>query len=121
MIRGSAALLVVLALSGCRAYDYRPRIADSDGFIPGDQMAHYGKEQSQAVAIARRLAQVDPGSIDSAVAYARSRPDVASVQADAQSHRLTVDFKSGWRVGIVPLDDGVEPEGTPGFPAAGGR
>ena len=121
MIRGSAALLLVLALSGCRDYDYRSRIADADGFVPGDQMALYGKEQSQAVAIARRLAQVDPANSDSAVTFARSQPDVVNARADAQSHRLTVQFKSGWRVGIVPLDDGVKPEGTPGFPAAGGR
>ena len=112
MVRGTAALVLILALSSCRTYDYAPAISDPSGLIPGDQMARYGREQAQAVAIARSFAGT---SADSAVAYARTLPDVVNVVADPQSYRLTVDFKSGWRVGVVPLDDGKAPAETPGL------
>lgn len=109
MNRGSAALLLVLALASCRTYDYSPHISDAGGLVPGDQFARYGREQAQAVAIARELARVhqggSPGGSASAVAYARKQPDVTNVVADPLGHRLTVDFKSGWRLGIVPLSD----------------
>jgi hypothetical protein len=121
MIRGSAALLMVLALASCRTYDYSPRISDSGGLVPGDQAARYGREQAQAIAIARRFAEVGPGGTDSAVAFARAQPDVVNAVPDSQSHRITVDFTSGWRLGVVPLDDGTAPGATPGLPAAGGR
>jgi hypothetical protein len=42
---------------------------------------------------------------DSAVAFARTQPDVVNAVADPLSHRITVEFKSGWRVGLVPLAD----------------
>ena len=129
MIRGSAALMLLLALPACRTYDYSSRIADSDGFVPGDQMARYGHEQAEAVAIARRFAAADEGSspaalaaqADSAIAYAKTLPDVADAVADPQSHRLTVQFKSGWRLGIVPLADGTAAVDTPGLPSAAKR
>ena len=58
MIRGTTiAVGLLLALStACRGYDYRSRISDPDGFIPGDQMARYGREQAQSVAISRAFA-----------------------------------------------------------------
>lgn len=112
MIRGSAVLLL-LALGSCRSYDYYPTISDSDGLVPGDQMARTGREQAQAVAIARQFAAT---RADSTVAYALTLPDVAAAAADPQGHRITVDFKSGWRLGIVPLDDGKSPAETPGLP-----
>jgi hypothetical protein len=129
MIRGSAALLLLLALSSCRTYDYYSRVSGPDGLVPGDQMARYGREQAQAIAIARRFAGAHEASspdalgaqADSAVTYARTLPDVANAVADPQSHRLTVNFKSGWRLGVVPLDDGKAPADTPGLPAAGGH
>jgi hypothetical protein len=113
MLRVLAALLLVLALPACRTYDYHSRIAKADGLISGEQLARFGKEQSQAVAIARKLAELDQGGgpdaraaqADSAVAFARTQPDVANALADPQTHRVTVDFKSGWRVGVVPLSD----------------
>ena len=113
MIRSSAALVLVLALASCRTYDYQSHVSDSGGLVPGDQFARYGGEQAQAVAIARAFAQADQGTspealgaqADSAVAYARTQPDVADAVADPLSHRLTVTFKSGWRLGVVPLDD----------------
>ncbi len=123
MLRGFAPLLALVALSSCRTYDYRSRIADDGGLVPGDQYARYGREQAQAVAIGRRFAEARDGDSgpalvprsDSAIAYARGLPDVANAVADPLSHRLTVDFRSGWRVGIVPLADGKEPAETPGL------
>ena len=112
MLRGVAVLLL-LALPACRTYDYHSRITQADGLIPGEQLARYGKEQSQAVAISRRFAELDQGGAadaraaqaDSTAAFARTQPDVVNGLADPQTHRVTVDFKSGWRVGVVPLSD----------------
>jgi hypothetical protein len=113
MIRSSAALLLVLALASCRNYDYQSHVSDTGGLVPGDQFARYGAEQAQAAAIARAFAKAGQGTspealaaqADSAVAYARTQPDVADVVADPLSQRLTVTFKSGWRLGVVPLGD----------------
>jgi hypothetical protein len=127
MIRGSAvALCLLLALSACRGYDYQSRISKPDGFVPGDQMARYGREQAQSVAIARAFAAARSGDspdalaaqADSAVRYARTLPDVVNAAADPLSSRLTVQFRSGWIDGIVPLDDGKKPAETPGLPGA---
>jgi hypothetical protein len=111
MIRSTAALLLVLALSSCRTYDYESHVSDPGGLVPADQFARYGREQAQAAAIARRFAEARQGAspealaaqADSAVAYALTQPDVANAVADPLSHRLTVTFKSGWRLGVVPV------------------
>jgi hypothetical protein len=113
MIRGTPGLLLLLSLASCRTYDYQPHVSDAAGLVPADQMARYGREQSQMVAISRRFAELERGTTiaaraaqaDSTVAFARTQPDVASAVADPQSYRVTVDFKSGWRVGVVPLGD----------------
>jgi hypothetical protein len=127
MIRGSAvAFCLLLALSACRGYDYQSRISKPEGFVPGDQMARYGREQAQSVAISRAFAAARSGDspaawaaqADSAVRYARTLPDVVNAVADPQSHRLTVQFRSGWIDGIVPLDDGKAAAETPGLPGA---
>jgi hypothetical protein len=126
MIRGSAALCLLLAFSACRGYDYETRIADPAGLIPGDQMARYGREQAQSVAIARMFAAARSGDspealraqADSAVRYAGTLPDVVNAVAEPLSHRITVQFRSGWIDGIVPLDDGTPAAETPGLPAA---
>jgi hypothetical protein len=127
MTRGTAAVLcLLLAVSACRGYDYQSRIADADGLVPGDQMARYGREQAQAVAIARAFAGARDGDTpdawgaqaDSAVRYAHNLPDVADAVADPLSHRLTVRFRSGWIDGIVPLADGTPASETPGIPRA---
>jgi hypothetical protein len=102
MIRGCLVLMLLLALSSCRTYDYYGPIADGGGLVPGDQLARYGREQAQAVAIARRFAENDASA---AVAFARTQPDVVNAVADPLSHRIAVDFKSGWRLGVVPLAD----------------
>ena len=127
MIRGSiVAFCLLLALSACRGYDYQSRISKPDGFVPGDQMARYGREQAQSVAIARAFATARSGDspdalaaqADSAVRYARTLPDVVNAIADPLSSRLTVQFRSGWIDGIVPLDDGKKAAETPGLPGA---
>ena len=127
MIRGSVvALCLLLALSACRGYDYQSRISKPDGLVPGDQMARYGREQAQSVAIARAFAAArsgdSPGALaaqaDSAMRYARTLPDVVNAVADPLSSRLTVQFRSGWIDGIVPLDDGKKAAETPGLPGA---
>jgi hypothetical protein len=117
MIRRFGVLLVLLSMASCRNYDLYSRISSDGGMLPGDQYARYGKEQAEVVAISRRLAEVGPGGTDSAVAYARGLPDVSDVTPDPAGHRLTVGFKSGWRVGIVPLADGKKPGETPGLGA----
>ena len=121
MIRRVGLLLVLLAAPSCRNYDLYSRVSSENGSVPGDQYARYGKEQAEVVAISRRLAEVGPAGTDSAVAYARGLPDVAAVDADPLGHRLTVGFKSGWRVGIVPArrweEAGRDPRtGRPGLP-----
>jgi hypothetical protein len=66
--------------------------------------------------IGRELARL----ADAAVAYARAFPDVADVHADPLGHRLTDQFKSGWRAGVAPIADGKRGAETPGVavPAA---
>lgn len=113
MLRGTAGLLLLLSLASCRPYDLDSRVSDTGGLVPDGQMARYGTEQAQAVAISRRFAELYQGGTpaelaaqaDSAAAFARTQPDVTAAAADPQGARLTVDFKSGWRVGIVPLSD----------------
>jgi hypothetical protein len=121
MIRRFGVLLVLLSAVSCRNYDLYSRVSSDDGMLPGDQYARYGKEQAEVVAISRRLAEVGPNGTDSAIAYARGLPDVSDVDADPAGHRLTVGFKSGWRVGIVPLADGKKPGETPGLGAPASR
>jgi hypothetical protein len=127
MIRGSiVAFCLLLALSACRSYDYQSRISSPDGYVPGDQMARYGREQAQSVAISRAFAAARSGDspealtaqADSAISYARTLPDVVNAVADPLSHRLTVQFRSGWIDGIVPLADGKAAAETPGLPSA---
>jgi hypothetical protein len=120
--------LMVLALSSCRTYQYYPKVSDTDGLVPGDQFARYGREQAQAVAIAREFARAHQGDSPEALAkqaeagvtYAKGMPDVADVVADPLGNRLTVYFKSGWRAGFPPLDDGKSGAETPGISSKGG-
>lgn len=126
MMRLCALLLAVLLLPSCRTYDYYERVSAEDGLVPGDQYARYGREQAQAVAIARRFAQAHEGAspeararqIEAGVAFARTQPDVVNVAADSQGHWLTLQFRSGWRTAVTPLDDGRSAAETPNLPAA---
>jgi hypothetical protein len=114
--------LALLALVSCRSYDYKSRLTAQGGLVPPDQFARYGKEQAEAVAIAREYGRADQGDTpealvrqaDAAIAYARTLPDVADVSADPLGYRLTVRFKSGWRVGVLPIEDGKSGAETPG-------
>jgi hypothetical protein len=115
--------VALLALVSCRSYQYESKMADQDGLVPADQFARYGKEQAEAVAIAREFGKARQGDTpealakqaDAAMAYARTLPDVATINADPQSHRLTISFKSGWRVGVPPIEDGKSGSETAGL------
>lgn len=126
MFRALLPLLLLAAVGGCRAYDGYTPIANEQGLIPAAQYARYGTEQAQAVAIGRSLGRWYGGSgtdaratqVSRAAQYAGTLPGVAHVVADTMGYRLTVTFKSGWRTAIVPINDGVEPQDTPGLPGA---
>lgn len=121
-------VLLFLGLSACRDYDLDSRLVSQDGLVPADQYARYGREQAQEVAIGREFAQAHRGSspaqlaeqAKAAVAYARTLPDVADVEADPQGLLLTIHFKSGWRTMTAPIDDGKRGAETVGLPAKTG-
>jgi hypothetical protein len=121
----SGMLLAVLSLASCRTYDLDKRLSNESGLIPADQFARYGHEQAEAVAISREFGRAAQGDspealrrqADSAVAYARTLPDVVDVTADPLGYRLTITFKSGWRVAVNPLSDGKSGAETPGLAA----
>jgi hypothetical protein len=127
MNRAVAALLALAVLGACRDYKMYPRLSAQDGYVPADQYARYGREQAQQVAIGRELAAAYRGDrpeeraaqAREAVAYASRLPDVKRVVADSLGFRLTVEFASGWRVGVVPIADGKRGADTPGLPAGG--
>jgi hypothetical protein len=128
MNRTVAALLALAVLGACRDYKTYPRLAGQGGYVPADQYARYGREQAQQVAIGREFAAGYEGDAPeqrarqaaNAIAYASKLPDVTSVVADSLGYRLTVQFASGWRVAVLPIDDGKRGADTPGLPAAGG-
>jgi hypothetical protein len=116
------ALVVTASLFACRGYDLDDRLVNQDGLVPADQYARYGREQAQEIAIAREFGHAHRGSsvvqqAEAAEKYARSLPDVANVKADPQGLLLTVQFKSGWRTMIAPLNDGKRGAETVGLPA----
>jgi len=123
-----SALVLVAALGSCRGYDLEDRLVDQDGLVPADQYARYGREQAQEIAIAREFAHARQGSsaeqlakqAETAASYARNLPDVANVTADPQGLLLTVQFKSGWRTMVAPLDDGKRGAETVGLPVKAG-
>ena len=116
-----------LSLAACRPYDNYAPLVRQDGLVPAEQFARYGREQAEVVAIGRSLAKWkmtadSAGFVDQterAACFARRFPDVESVDADPLGHRLTIRFKSGWRAAAVPVEDGVEPETTPGVSPLG--
>jgi hypothetical protein len=110
MKRAAFTLLALVALAGCRHYEIDDHISDQDGLIPADQFALYGREQAIAVAIGREFGRPYNSGVGApsrvAISYARQFPDIVDIQADSLGHRLQVIFKSGWRTGIVPINDG---------------
>jgi hypothetical protein len=120
--------LSVLTLVSCRDYQYESKLTNQDGLVPPDQFARYGTEQAEAIAIAREYGHARQGSspealarqADAAVKYAGTLPNVADVKADPLGYRVTIRFKSGWRVAMPPIDDGKRGADTPGIkPQAG--
>jgi hypothetical protein len=126
--RSGILLLMVMTIASCRTYDLEKRLTNESGLVPPDQFARYGREQAEAVAISREFGRAAHGNspealqqqADSAVAYARTLPDVTDVSADPLGYRLTITFKSGWRVAVNPLSDGKRGAETPGLAAAPG-
>lgn len=123
-LRQTAALLALTAaVVSCRHYDGYRTVSDQAGLVPAAQFARYGREQAATVAIGRSLAAwrmtADPDDQEQqaaqAACFALRLPEVQSVEADPQGHRLAVTFRSGWRAGVVPIPDGVEPSETPGL------
>jgi hypothetical protein len=123
MHRTVAALLALAVMSACRDYKTYPRLSSQDGYVSADQYARYGREQAQQVAIGREFAAAYRGGARQqraaqardAIAYASRLPDVKSVVADSLGYRLTVQFASGWRVAVLPIDDGKRGADTPGL------
>jgi hypothetical protein len=114
MDRPVGVLLSLLLLGACRDYDLGSRLTTQHGLVPPDQFARYGKEQAEAMAIAREFGRAAQGPSPEALAkqaalaaaYARTLPDVTDVDADPPGYRLTIRFASGWRVAVNPVDDG---------------
>ena len=125
MNRRLSVLLPVLLLAACRNYDLESRLTDQSGLIPADQYARYGKEQAEAVAIAREFGRAAKGhtpeafakQADAAMTYAKTLPDVKDIGADPIGHRLTIRFSSGWRVAVNPVNDEKSGAETPGIAA----
>jgi hypothetical protein len=125
MRRFLALPLLALALAGCRDYNYYAPLVSQKGLIPPDQFARYGREQAEAVAIARELGYAYQGDTPAdfgaqstaAATYARTLPDVVNVTADSLGHRLTIQFRSGWRTAVDPIADGRRGSETPGITA----
>ncbi len=94
--------------------------------MAADQFASYGPEQAQKIAIGRALGQAYDGNkpgefavqMGTAVAFAKTMPDVVDIRADTLAYFLTVRFKSGWRTAVLPIADGKAPQDTPGLPKA---
>ncbi|HEY7634083.1 MAG TPA: hypothetical protein VH763_00940 [Gemmatimonadales bacterium] len=118
-------LLLVLSVVSCRSYDYYSRLSSQRGLTPPDQFARYGREQAEAVAIAREFGKSYQGNTpdafakqaQAAVSYAKTLPDVVDVTPDPLGNRLTIRFKSGWREAVNPVDDGKKGGQTPGIAA----
>jgi hypothetical protein len=125
-MRFSIAVLVpFLVLVSCRTYHLDDRLVNQDGLVPPDRYARYGREQAEEIAIAREFGHAHRGSsaqdltrqAQAAATYARTLPDVVNIKADPQGLLLTVQFKSGWRTMVAPLDDGKRGAETAGLPA----
>ena len=105
-------LACVLVLPSCRDYNLERHVANQAGMLPPDRYALYGREQAITVAIGREFARPynsgPEAQADIAVNYAKNKfaADIVDITPDPLGHRLTVTFKSGWRVAILPIDDG---------------
>ena len=124
MTRAFALLTLTLALTACPTYHEYPKLSDQGGLLPADQYARYGAEQAQAMAIGREYAHFHAGETraelqaasESTIAYARTLRDVENVTADSLGHRMTIQFRSGWRTMVNPIDDGKRGSETVNLP-----
>lgn len=118
-----AALALAVVATGCRTYKQWPKLARQDGYDDIAAYAAYGPEQAQKVAMGRKLAELYEGDsweararqVKGAVEFAKTMKNVVDVKADTTGYWLTVRFKSGWRVAVLPIADGVKAESTPGL------
>jgi hypothetical protein len=123
MNRRIVTLLSVVALASCRSYQYESKLTDQEGKVPPDQYARYGADQAEGIAIAREFGRAAHGDSPAALtkqaaaamAYARTLPNVADITADPLGYRLTIRFKSGWRLAVPPIEDGKSGAETPGI------
>jgi hypothetical protein len=110
MRRPVIALLVLLGVAACRDYNYAGHLENQGALLPADQFASYGREQAIVVAIGREFGRPYNSGVGApsrvAIEFARQFPDIVSIYADSLGNRLTVQFQSGWRVGVVPITDG---------------
>lgn len=111
--RSAAVALSLLVLTGaCRDYQFTRHVASQDGLVAADKFATYGREQAISVAIGREFGRpYNSGpekQVEVAITYAKNKfnADITDISGDPQSNRIVVTFKSGWRVAIVPIDDG---------------
>jgi len=126
MRRLALMLAATAVLGACRTYETYPRLSDQEGLMPADAYAQYDPEAAQKIAIGRKFAEAftstEPAArkaqTETAMAYAKTLPDVTGITADTLGYWLTVQFKSGWRVAVSPVDDGVKAEETKGLPGA---
>lgn len=113
MLRPAVPFLVAAALlGGCRDYNFTRHVSSQDGLVPADQFARYGREQAIAMAIGREFGRPynsgPEAQAEVAINYARGKfnADIENIAADPQGNRVVVTFKSGWRIAIVPIQDG---------------
>ena len=126
MNRAFVPLALIAVLAACPTYDEYPKLSDQSGLVDADTYARYGKEQAEAMAIAREYGHFHQGdsradlqaAAESTVAYARTLPDVVDIHADSLGHRMTIQFKSGWRTMVNPVNDGKRGNETPNLPGA---
>jgi len=126
MNRALLPLALMALLAACPTYDEYPKLSDQSGLVDADTYARYGKEQAQAMAIAREYGHFHQGetrtdlqaAAESTVAYAHTLPDVVNITADSLGHRMTIQFRSGWRTMVNPINDGKRGSDTPNLPGA---
>ena len=129
MKRPFALLALALVLTACPGYDELNRLGDQDGLTPPDQYARYGVEHAQAMALAReygwaiesRDEEGQRTAVAHALAYAASLPDIESVTPDTFGYRLTIQFRSGRRTMVNPIQDGKRGAETPNLPQGAGQ
>lgn len=110
-------LALIALLAACPSYDPTPYLSSQDGLMNADEWAKYGPQQAIAVAVGRKFADAKPAA---AVEYAKTFPQVASVEADSLGNRLVLTFSNNWTAQVTPITDGKSADETPGLPKRNG-